>query len=73
MERGRALFCHVLFLTAIRKCLFIKPRQGRGYRGPEYEKSWTESVIDSEMAGPISMKLSEIDQGDNVTVLGQKN
>ena len=29
--------------------------------GPEYEKSLASSLIDSEMAGPISMKFSEID------------
>ena len=41
-------------------------------RGTEYEKSWRNLLIDSEMAGPISMELSEIDQDNSVTVLGQK-
>ena len=49
------------------------PDRGVVIGGPEYEKSWTESLIDSEMAGPILMKLSGIDRGNSVTVLGQKN
>ena len=40
--------------------------------GPEYEKSRAETLIVSEMAGPISVKLSGIDRGNSVTVLGQK-
>ena len=41
--------------------------------GPEYEKSLVLSLIVSEMAGPISMKLSGIDRDNNVTVFGQKS
>ena len=40
--------------------------------GPEYEKSREVLLIDSQMAGPITMKLSEIDQGNSEHVLGQK-
>ena len=39
--------------------------------GPENVKSRRETLIDSEMAGPISMKLSGIDRGNSVTVLGR--
>ena len=41
--------------------------------GPEYVKSCGKVLIDSEMAGLISMKLSGIDRGNSVTVLGQRN
>ena len=41
--------------------------------GKKYEESCRDSLIDSEMAGPISLKLSGIDRGNSVTVLGQKN
>ena len=37
--------------------------------GPEYDKSCASSLIDSEMVGPISMKLSGIDQGNSVTIM----
>ena len=51
------------------------PSEARGVviGGPEHVKSWCISLIDSEMAGPISMKLSGIDWDYSVTVLGQKN
>ena len=51
------------------------PSEARGlvFGGPEYEKSREVLLIDSEMAGPIAMKLSEIDQGKSEHVLGQKN
>ena len=40
--------------------------------GQELAKSREISLIDSEMAGPIAMKLSEIDQGNSEHVLGKK-
>ena len=51
------------------------PSEARGVviGGQKHEKSRRVSLIDSEMAGPISMKLSGIDRGNSVTVLGQKN
>ena len=51
------------------------PSEARGVviGGSEYVKSCRKSSIDSEMAGPISMKLSGIDRGNSVTVLGQRN
>ena len=51
------------------------PSKARGVviGGPEYVKSRGNTLIDSEMAGPISMKLSGIDRGNSVTVLGQRN
>ena len=41
--------------------LLSSPDRGVVIGGPEYEKSLASSLIDSEMAGPISMKFSEID------------
>ena len=49
------------------------PDRGAVSGGQEHEKSCEEALIDSEMAGPIAMKLSEIDQGNSEHVLGQKN
>ena len=51
------------------------PSEARGVviGGSEYVKSCGMSCIDSEMAGPITMKLSGIDRGNSVTVLGQRN
>ena len=51
------------------------PSEARGVviGGPEYVKSCRTLLIDSEMAGPITMKLSGIDRGNSVTVLGQRN
>ena len=51
------------------------PSEARGVviGGQKHEKSRRVSLIDSEMAGPISMKLSGIDRGNSVAVLGQKN
>ena len=51
------------------------PSEARGVviGGKKHEESWCISLIDSEMAGPISLKLSGIDPGNSVTVLGQKN
>ena len=49
------------------------PDRGVVIGGPEYEKSPGETLIDSEMAGPISVKLSGIDEGNSVHILGQKN
>ena len=49
------------------------PDRGVVSRSQECEKSRGVSLIDSEMAGPISMKLSGIDQDNSVTVLGKKN
>ena len=51
------------------------PSEARGVviGGPEYVKSCRVSLIDSKMAGPIAMKLSDIDQGNSVHVLGPKN
>ena len=48
------------------------PDRGVVSRGQECEKSLRVSFIDSEMAGPISVKLSGIDRGNSVHVLGQK-
>ena len=45
------------------------PDRGVVSGGPEYVKSRGKAVIDSEMAGPISMKLSGIDRGNRVSVL----
>ena len=56
-----------------KKVQLSSPDRGVVIRGPEYEKCWRNLLIDSEMAGPISMKLSGIDQDNSVTVLGQKN
>ena len=55
--------------------LYQAPSEARGVviGGPEYVKSCSNSLIDSEMAGPISMKLSGIDRGNSVDVLSQKN
>ena len=49
------------------------PSEARGVviGGSEYVKSCGTSRIDSEMAGPITMKLSGIDRGNSVTVLGR--
>ena len=57
------------------KCIRMlsSPDRGVVIGGPEYEKSRRGLLIDSEMAGPISMKLSVIDKGNSVTVLCQKN
>ena len=41
--------------------------------GQEHDKSCEEAFIDSKMAGPIAMKLSDIDQGNSPHVLGPKN
>ena len=51
------------------------PSEARGVviGGSENVKSCRTSLIDSEMAGPIAMKLSGIDRGNSVTVLGQRN
>jgi len=49
------------------------PDRGVVSGGQEHEKSCEEALIDSEMAGPIAMKLSEIDQGKSEHVLGKKN
>ena len=50
------------------------PSEARGVviGGPEYEESREVLLINSEIAGPIAMKLSEIDQGNSEHVLGQK-
>ena len=48
------------------------PDRGVVIEGPEYENSCLNSLIDSEMAGPMSMKLSGIDQGKYVIILGPK-
>ena len=55
--------------------IYQAPSEARGVviRGPKYEKSCEEALIDSEMAGLIAMKLSEIDQGNSEHVFGQKN
>ena len=47
------------------------PSEARGVviGGPEYVKSCGTLLIDSEMAGPITMKLSGIDRGNSVSVL----
>ena len=61
------------------ECMFFisyqAPSEARGVviGGPEYVKSCRVFLIDAEMAGPIAMKLSEIDQGNSEHVLGQKN
>ena len=49
------------------------PDRGAVSGGQEHEKSSGNTPIDSEIAGPISMKLSGIDRGNSVTVLSQKN
>ena len=49
------------------------PDRGVVIGGSENEKSRRKRLIDSEMAGPIAMKLSGIDRGNSVTVLGQRN
>ena len=43
-----------------KKVQLSSPDRGVVIRGPEYEKCWRNLLIDSEMAGPISMKLSGI-------------
>ena len=55
--------------------IYQAPSEARGVviGGSEKEKSCGKSLIDSEMAGPIAMKLSGIDQGNSVTVLGRRN
>ena len=57
------------------KCIRMlsSPDRGVVIGGPEYEKSRRGLLIDSEMAGPISVKLSGIDRDNNVTVFGQKS
>ena len=49
------------------------PDRGVVIGGSENGKSRGKRLIDSEMAGPIAMKLSGIDRGNSVTVLGQRN
>ena len=51
------------------------PSEARGVviGGPKHAKSCEEALIDSKMAGPIAMKLSGIDQGNSVTVLGPRD
>ena len=49
------------------------PDRGVVSRGQECEKSCGVLLIDSEMAGPISVKFSGIDQGVRVHVFSQKN
>ena len=53
--------------------IYQAPSEARGVviGGPEYVKSCRTLLIDSEMAGPITMKLSGIDRGNSVTVLGR--
>ena len=57
------------------KCIRMlsSPDRGVVIGGPEYEKSRRGLLIDSEMAGPISVKFSGIDQGVRVHVFSQKN
>ena len=43
--------------------MLSSPDRGVVIGGPEYEKSRRGLLIDSEMAGPISVKLSGIDRG----------
>ena len=49
------------------------PSEARGVviGGKKYEESCRDSLIDSEMAGPISLKLSGIDRGNSESVLGR--
>ena len=49
------------------------PSKARGVviGGPEYVKSCRVFLIDADMAGPIAMKLSGIDQGNSDHVLGR--
>ena len=53
--------------------MLSSPDRGAVSGGQEHEKSREEALIDSKMAGPIAMKLSDIDQGNSVHVLGPKN
>ena len=53
--------------------MLSSPDRGAVSGGQEHAKSREVLLIDSEMAGPIAMKLSEIDQGNSEHVLGKKN
>ena len=53
--------------------LLSSPDRGVVSGGPRYEKSRETTGVNSEMAEPIAMKLSEIDRGVCAHVFGQKN